>query len=183
MSDPGTLDLTNQTESVTVTAIRPSRGIGDIVLDCTIEEEGIDELTITDHPVEQGAAITDHAFVNPPGIRIYGKCSNSSQFADGDENYCTTVYKAILDLQSQRIPFDVLTPQRQYSNMLIKSISKHTDEKTENALELTITCRNIIIVQTVTTTVPKNDIQKMPQKTGSMQNSGTKQTAPAPVGS
>ncbi len=187
MSNLGTIDATDQVESVTVTAERPAssivpkRAIGTIVADCTIEETGNDELTITEHPVEQGAAITDHAFVNPPGINIYAKWSNSSMAAGGDDSYCQSVYQDLLKLQSDRIPFDVFTPQRKYSNMLIKTITKHTDEKSENGLECTITCRNIIIVQTQTTSVPKNDQQQNPAKTGTMQNSGAKQTVPAPA--
>lgn len=178
MSDTGVTD--DNVESVTVTAaILPSRQIGTMIADCTITEDGIDELTITEHPVEQGAAITDHAFVNPPGITILAKWSNSSPQANGDPGYCTIIYDNLLTLQRSRIPFDVTTPQRSYTNMLIKSIAKHTDEKTENALEVTLGCRNIIIVQTQTTSVPKNDVQKSPQKTGGTQNGGTKQTAPA----
>jgi hypothetical protein len=181
MSNAGvpTIDATDQVESVTVTAIRPSRQIGTMIADCTISEDGYDELTITEHPVEQGAAITDHAFINPPGITIFAKWSNSSIQAGGDASYCATQYQDLLTLQKDRIPFDVVTPQRSYTDMLIRSIAKHTDEKTENALECTIRCRNIIIVQTQTTKVPKNDVQKMPQKTGAVQNGGTRNTAPA----
>lgn len=161
-------------------AFIPSRKIGTMVADCTIEEDGNDEVTITDLPVQQGAAITDHAFVNPPSLVILAKWSNASPQAGGDPNYCTTQYTNLLKMKDDRIPFDILTPQRKYTNMLIKSVAKHTDERTENALECTIMCRNVILVDTQTTTVPPNSSQKTPQKTGSITNSGTKQTVPAP---
>lgn len=168
------------TETVTSTAIAPARMIGTIMADCTISEDGTDETTITQHPVEQGAAITDHAFENPPGIVINAMWSNSSIAANGDPNYCDTIYKNLLALKSNRIPFNVLTPQRIYTNMLIKTLVKHTDEKSENALSVTITCQNIIIVQTTTTNIPPNNVQKNPQVTGSVQQAGIKQTIPAP---
>lgn len=158
---------------------RPSRSIGAIYADATIVETGTDEVTITEHPVQQGAAITDHAFVNPPGLMIEAEWSNSSLQAGGDPNYCTSIYQQLLALKDNRIPFDIITPQRMYSNMLIRTMTKRTDRTTENALSVAIMARNIIIVQTQTSVVPKADVQKAPQKTAPVQNAGTKQTVPA----
>lgn len=46
-----------------ITAIfRPHGNIGPITTHVTIEENHVDDLVITKHPVEQGATITDHAF-------------------------------------------------------------------------------------------------------------------------
>lgn len=163
-SDPGSI------------SIQPSRSIGDIQADATISEVGDDETEITRHPVEQGAAITDHAFSEPSNLVIEAAWSNSSFAANGDDTYCANIYKNLLDMRAQRIPFDVLTPQRKYTNMLIKSLTKRTDEKTENALKVTIVCRQIIIVQTQTTPVPSADVQKMPQKTNPPANTGTVST-------
>ncbi|WP_368855305.1 phage baseplate protein, partial [Escherichia coli] len=41
-------------------------------------------------------------------------------------------YQQILDLQSSRIPFDVVTGKRLYSNMLIRAIEVTTDRTSEN---------------------------------------------------
>lgn len=158
---------------------RPSRSIGPIYADATISETGTDEVTITEHPVQQGAAITDHAYVNPPGLMIEAEWSNSSPQAGGDPSYCTTTYQQLLALKDNRVPFDIVTPQRTYTNMLIRTLTKRTDRTTENALSVAMTCRNIIIVQTQTSVVPKADVQKSPQKTAPVQNAGNKQTVPA----
>lgn len=160
--------------------IRPQRSIGTIYPNITVSEEAVDELTITEHPVEQGATITDHAFKNPSQVRIIAGFSNSSVQAGGDPQYVNGIYQQFLDLQSGRTPFDVVTARRKYSNMLIKSLTVITDEKTENALMVTAVCQEIILVNTVTTTVPPADVQKSPQKNAPVQNTGTKQTAPAP---
>ena len=47
-----------------------NRSIGGLTADITIEESERDELTITEHPVEQGAPIADHAFKRPSEVTI-----------------------------------------------------------------------------------------------------------------
>lgn len=62
--------------------IKPQRGFTgadgtQIVAHATIEESHTDELVMTDHPVEQGAVITDHAYVQPAEVVITAGWSNS----------------------------------------------------------------------------------------------------------
>jgi hypothetical protein len=38
--------------------------------DVTIEEQHSDELNITEHPVETGSPISDHAYMTPPEVTI-----------------------------------------------------------------------------------------------------------------
>ena len=125
-----------------------SRSIGGFVANVTLEEDHNDEIEITDHPVEYGASITDHAFKRPPSVIITCGWSNSSIAALGNPFYVNQVYQAFLDMQASVIPFDIFTGKRFYSDMLAKRISCKTDEKTENALLLTVECRNIQIVST-----------------------------------
>jgi len=49
----------------------------DIIAQATIEERHMDRLEITSHPIEQGAAITDHAFINPSEVILRLGWSNS----------------------------------------------------------------------------------------------------------
>lgn len=48
-----------------------------IIAQVTVEEVHEDDTEITDHPVEQGAAISDHAFVMPSGLVVTAGFSNS----------------------------------------------------------------------------------------------------------
>jgi hypothetical protein len=57
--------------------IRPTRKIGPFVAQVTITESHSDELEITQHPVEQGAAISDHAFKRPAELTLTVGWSNS----------------------------------------------------------------------------------------------------------
>jgi len=57
--------------------IKPKRSIGPLVAQVTLQEVHTDTLEITDHPVEQGASITDHAFKRPAELIITCAWSNS----------------------------------------------------------------------------------------------------------
>lgn len=48
-----------------------------LIAQVTVEEVHQDEMEITEHPVEQGAAISDHAFVRPSEVVITAGWSNS----------------------------------------------------------------------------------------------------------
>ena len=51
-------------------AFKPRRKIGSFYATVTISETGTDEMEITSHPVQYGAAITDHAYKKPVSLSI-----------------------------------------------------------------------------------------------------------------
>ncbi|NTA27394.1 phage baseplate protein [Allorhizobium ampelinum] len=147
------------------------RLIGTIVPDVAIEETHRDNLVVTDHPVERGAAISDHAFLMPVELEMRVGFSNSTA---GYQGYAKIIYELFLSLQQSRTPFSVYTGKRAYSNMLIRSLETTTTAETENAIILTVGLREVIIVST-TTTSASNSSMSSAAKTGSVSNSGTKQ--------
>jgi hypothetical protein len=126
------------------------RSIGGIVAQVTIEENASDDLTITEHPVEQGAPIADHAFKRPSSVTIRAGWSVAGAY---DLSAETGVYGLLLSWQAALLPFDVVTGKRKYTNMLMERLTVVTDQKSEYALMADITCRQVIIVGTQTTTV------------------------------
>lgn len=140
-----------------------------ITVQVVVNENTSDVLTITKQPVQQGANITDHAYKEPTtfSMQIF--------FADNLGVSLSKVYQNLLDLQSYRAPFDVITPKRIYHNMLISSLGLTTDKATENTLAISLSFQEVIIVQVVTTQVPRAR-QKSPGKTGATQNAGQKQS-------
>ena len=52
--------------------------IGDISVQATFEETGTDLVTVTDHPVESGVQISDHAYYRPAELMMRCGWSNSS---------------------------------------------------------------------------------------------------------
>jgi len=152
------------------------RSIGGIVAQVTIDEQASDDIQITEHPVEQGAPIADHAFKRPAVVTI--RAGWSRQFA-WDLSAETGVYGLLLSWQAALLPFDVITGKRSYSNMLIERLQVVTDQHNEYTLLATITCRQVIIVSTSTTNVQasseSNSAHADSASTGPESDGGTKQ--------
>ena len=125
-----------------------SRSIGTIVPDVVVEEAHRDSMVITQHPVEKGVTITDHAFAAPSTVVIRAGFSNSSA---ADRGYAQQVYRQFLAWRASRDPRDVSTGKRRYKNMLPVDISVITDSHSENILMLTVVCQEVIITSTQTT--------------------------------
>ncbi|MNJ58493.1 hypothetical protein D3C77_541260 [compost metagenome] len=101
-------------------------------------------------------------------------------------DYVSGIYNQLLALQESRIPFDVSTGKRLYSNMLMRSLTVTTDERSEYTLMVTAVFKQVLIVETQATTLPPKDDQADPQATAETSNAGVKQVAtayPAPGGS
>lgn len=152
-----------------------SRNIGGFVADVTVEEDHTDELFISDHPVERGASVTDHAFKQPSKVVITAGWSNSSLVALGNPFYVQLVYNQMLALQASLEPFSITTGKRIYENQLIQRMSVKTDEKTENALLAVFECREIIIANTQTVSSSSGDPANManPVNNAGVANRGT----------
>lgn len=169
----------------------PKGRIGDIEILATLEEIHSDTVQLTEHPVEVGAAITDHAFVRPSEVVIRCGWSNStfgsflsaiSSLFNGQmsaSDYVSSVYSQLLSLQQSRIPFDVTTSKRQYSNMILTSLQVTTDAKTSAVLLVQATCRQVLLVETQATTLPSMSDQGNPASTASTEDAGVKQAQAA----
>lgn len=166
--------------------------INDIPVMAIVEEAYHDELQITEHPVETGAAITDHAYKKPAEIVLMCGWSNSNTkalfssalalFTGGSisgVDYVGGVYAQLLALQEARTPFPVTTTRRQYDNMLIQSLDVTNDKTTSNALFVTARLRQIILVSTQETSLPDVSKQAYPSATAAPTDSGTVAAVPA----
>jgi len=158
----------------------------------TIEEDHDDELIITQHPVEFGAIISDHAYKKPSEVRIRCAWNNSGStyplhgnayrqaplVVSGYEGYARAVYDEILALQSSRKPFSALTGKRLYRNMLVASIRVHTAPGSEYTLMADISLREVILVSTKSISMNVSD-SRMPDANAQV-NQGPKETIPTP---
>lgn len=160
-------------QSRTSVMVRPRRSLGGLYPDVVVEETHADELEITEHPVEQGAAIHDHAYKKPMTVSIRGGVSDSSP--GRGENPSQEFYQQLVDLQAKREPFDIITGKRKYENMLIKSLSAVTAPDTENCLMFTAECQEVIIVHTQVAAVPPRKNHANPGKTGATSDKGQQQ--------
>lgn len=150
------------------------RIIGSIAVQVIISEETSDVLSITRQPVQTGASITDHAYKEPTvlNMRILQQDNDlvSGILSTFSGNGLAAIYKQFLDLQSTLVPFNVITPKRVYSTMLISSLRLTTDKNTENILALDVGLQQIILVTigaaTIATINQKN--KKVTQATQSL---------------
>jgi hypothetical protein len=154
-----------------------------INMQVVVDERTTDTLTITKQPVQQGATITDHSFQEPTVFSSTAYFKDNSQSLLGELNSFTSpstglakIYQTLLTLQSLRTPFNIVTPKRIYTSMLLVSLSQTTDKNTENCLSVAMAFQQIIIVTVSTTNVPRTN-QTNPGRTGATQNAGTKQSA------
>jgi hypothetical protein len=157
--------------------IRPRRSIGGLFPDIVVEEQHEDSLEITEHPVEQGANINDHAFKKPELVTIRAGVSDSSSAGGGDKP-SVEFYEKLLELQKKREPFDLVTGKRLHKNMLLKDLTVVTDAASENVLMFTALCQEVIIVKTQVTSVPPRQNHASPGQTGATENKGQKQPQP-----
>lgn len=183
-----------------ILTLTPKGVIGGIEVQAIIEEVHSDSLMITEHPVQGGlyATITDHAIKRPTELVLRCGWSNSSMtsllgsadafFSGGGmsaTDYVSGIYSQLLALQESRLPFSITTSKRQYDDMLIQSLQTTVDNTTSNVLMVSVTCKQIILVETHATTLPPMENQSNPASTAETDSAGVVQPKsgnPAPGG-
>jgi hypothetical protein len=151
--------------------------IGGYFLDAIFKIEHTTALTITQHPVETGASISDYAYLNPAQVSldigmtdvaqdiIPGQFDGGAAFPSRSVN----AYQLLKQLQAMRMPVQLVTRLNTYNNMLVANIVATEDKTTTEALRATITMQEILIAS-----VTAVKISSRPQTTDST-NKGTVQ--------
>lgn len=154
--------------------------IGGYFFDAVFRTEHQSNLTITKHPVQGGANISDHAYMEPEVVTMEIGMSDAnptpmfSQFTSSG-NKSQSAFDALKRMQENRQPLDVSTRLKQYTNMLIESLSVPDDIKTATGLRANVTLRKIIMVD-----VPKVQTSSRPQATVPSSNSSAAPTEVKP---
>ncbi|WP_432321928.1 phage baseplate protein [Yersinia enterocolitica] len=165
-----------------------TRKIGLLVPSVIISEKHQDALEITEHPVEVGAAVNDHAYKRAAEVTMEVGFAGGGSLLDFVDTSTIglslgkspeEVYQELRELQESREPFDVITGKRKYSNMLIRGIEVTTDKTSENVLMCVLTLREVIMSQTESVKVADKENMQEGVSTSAMQNTGTKAPAPA----
>jgi len=161
------------------------RAINTIVAMVTIEEDHDDELVITEHPVEFGAAITDHSYKRPSEVRVrigWSQSGGVSRMGDFQVIDVKTKYEELLALQNSRNPFNVWTGKKFYNNMLVAGIRVHTDARFEYSFIADVTLKQILLVSTQTISGAQNavGVASQPQN-GTTVETGAKAVSPSTI--
>jgi hypothetical protein len=142
-------------------AIAFSRVIGPVPINCVITERHTSEIEITEIPIEDGARITDHAFVLPKKVTL-----------DIANENATAAYNALVAFQESRVPFTIVTGLFIYTNMLIKSLNADRDKTFSSVLRCSCDLQEILIVSTAYAADPTSTGDGDPtNSTGSKVNS------------
>ena len=127
-------------------------------------------LTITEHPVEEGASITDHSYVNPNRVSLdIGMSDVHYSLVDGqfEQGFSRSIsaFDTLQQLLENRIPCTIKTKLKTYHNMLLETLVDPDDYTTQHGLRATAFFREIIVVSTSTAILP-NRTSAAPHKTG-----------------
>lgn len=176
---------------------RSLRSLGGLIAQVVLDENHIDTLDITTHPVEQGAAISDHAYKEPSQLTLRYSWSKSPSPLPGLAGLLPSVlpqqsqsiydiYNKLLTMQVNRELVDVYTGKRAYRNMLLQSIQQETDMQSENSLPLLITLQEVLLVSTTTAATSGVGAAADPSRVSFLptyptQQGGTFQLLPAPT--
>lgn len=132
------------------------------VFDAVLSLEHDQSLTKTRHPVQTGASITSHAYLEPASLVMYvlmsdvvGQYVASNQTSapfiqqfSGNPSKSVSAYQQMLTLQKARVPLTVVTRLRTYSNMLIDKVSPHEDSKSSTGARFRLEFGQIFIAST-----------------------------------
>lgn len=148
----------------------------------TIDERIHETMTFTRHPVQTGAAMTDHKFKNPTEIHIDAAWANPGMLDSlliGSKGI-NDIYEDLLKLQTSSLLLSyIATNGRKYDSMQIRAVTKITDPRTYNVLALEIALEQIIVVKPASLPLP-DGTQKNPQQTASTADNGKQSPVAAP---
>lgn len=123
------------------------RSIGPVKVDAVIKEIIESRLRITEMPIEFGADVTDHAYVEPMRITIEGIIGGSLlSSSSGGRAIAVAAWQALKALQQSREPFTLISGLDVHRNILIESLIAERDKDHSMVLKFTADLREIQIV-------------------------------------
>ncbi len=139
-----------------------------VVMDATLNETHTSTAQVTDHPVEDGSAISDHIIQRPDEIDIVGIVSNTpieiierignilaggvsgpagAASAAFDPHRAEDAYEALLELKTTGALITITTGLRTYEKMAITRVAVSKDAATGDAVPLSISAREVRTVE------------------------------------
>lgn len=143
--------------------------IGPVSLDVILKEEHSSSLGITEIPIETGAKVTDHCYIEPKKLGL--------EFADAN---AALTYQALVRFQETRTPFAILSGLFRYSSMLVKDLKAERDQSTSQILKGTATIQEVILVSASVVGQIRNPQPDAADRAAPTINRGDQPTEPAP---
>lgn len=155
-----------------------SPSYGRFTFDAVFRTDHMANVTLTQHPVQTGAAISDHAYSEPDEVTLEIGMSDAVSYAG--TNHSVNAYSQLRAIMAKREPVTLITRLQSYKNMVITSMSAPDDYTTMNALKATIYFRQVEMVSVSTITVQqKVTASSTAQPTTSSSGSGSSTKKPS----
>lgn len=165
-------------------------GLQALTVDASVSERHSTRVKVTDHPVEQGANVSDHATVQPDALQIEGQFvdypladagrgefdyANALRPIEGDGR-AEQLYETLKALETTVTLLEVHTGGGTYPNMLLENLQRVRDKTIRGAVKFTGELRAMRIVSSAV--VP---IKKSTTPSGQGKATGGKQTGNQPT--
>jgi hypothetical protein len=137
--------------------------------DAEIHVEHQQQLRKTEHPVQTGASISDHAYIVPARLVLdVGMSDAMDAYFDpstwsGSPSKSISAYQTMVALQFSRVPLSITTRLRTYKNMVIESLMPVETHKTLAGLRMRVEFGQIFMA--VTSSIPASARNKDTQET------------------
>lgn len=152
--------------SIVKTLLRDSAG-NEFVFDAVFSADHAHNVTVTQHPVQSGAAVADHAFVNPVEVTMdigFSDVNDVRYYFEAGQTYESTygaatagrsvsAYELFLEIMEAREPVTLVTRLKTYDNMMITAISASDSAQTMFGLRASVSLQQIRRVSVATMSI------------------------------
>jgi len=161
--------------------------IGGWFFDAYLRMTHSSQLKMTEHPVQAGASLTDHAFLQPRTLTIEVGMTDVAQSYipgqfSGGQSRSIQAYRVLMDLQAMRIPIQVHTRLHLYQNMLIEVLSAPDDYTTRHGLRCSVTFKEVLVAQVKTVRISARPEVTDSSKRGKQEPAPVKESLMANMG-
>lgn len=144
--------------------------LGDFVFDAYFNIDISQSATVTKHPVQSGANIADHVYINAKTLSFDIGMSDvmtsyiPGQFSDGVTR-SISAYDTLINIMNNRLPVEVATRLGTYQNMIVTDVHASDSADTVYGLRATVDMEEILVVGVKTV-----KISERPEKSSTNEN-------------
>jgi hypothetical protein len=142
-----------------------------LVFDVVLNETHRSKQSVTSHPVEKGAPISDNVQEQPDEYTMEGLTSNAppivGAFLRVDSDRAEQIYEKSISLMKSQLPARIFTKYREYESMLCTSVDAPRDARLGDAARVRLSFRQVFVTESETVEAPTPTQERAkPKKAG-----------------